>query len=351
MGECSENINTILEPITIIFGLKINGKNYSLWSQILIGTMEPDIIILFVRLPMDNNIWDTVSQTYYKGAGRLVIYDLSCQAMCIKKRENNFYILCRFAQNMVGIGSSECVYLSACLDDIYDRVRSDILCANPFPNPESAFAMLFFQNRNYHSKARRDAEKGCTHYSNPKHIIDYFLIFMDIQIDGKVVATVSTSTSLPTTGTTLVSIEIDDSDLAMPRYSSGNIGSTPIKMDSNKDTRLVIDSGATNQMTFDLSVLQAPNKPHCSHVYNANDQGILNQTVQQESEESRSPVPLVPTNNAPSDDVLEVCIIYEETNTNNLIDDTTPWFLAMITRIVSVTFADQSRKSTSKILH
>ena len=35
MGECSGNINTILEPITIHFGVKINGKNYSLWSQIV----------------------------------------------------------------------------------------------------------------------------------------------------------------------------------------------------------------------------------------------------------------------------------------------------------------------------
>ncbi|KAH0672884.1 hypothetical protein KY290_025167 [Solanum tuberosum] len=53
------------------------------------------------------------------------------------------------------------------------------------------------------------------------------------------------------------------------------------------------------------------------------DQGILNQTVQQESEESPSPVPLVPTNNVPSDDVPEVCVTFEETTTNNLIDDTT----------------------------
>jgi len=52
------------------------------------------------------------------------------------------------------------------------------------------------------------------------------------------------------------------------------------------------------------------------------DQGILNQTVQQESEESPSPVPLVPTNNVPSDDVPEVCVTFEETTTINLINDT-----------------------------
>lgn len=30
-----------------------------------------------------------------------------------------------------------------CLDDIYDGVGSDILRANPFPNPESDFAMVW----------------------------------------------------------------------------------------------------------------------------------------------------------------------------------------------------------------
>ncbi|KAH0664070.1 hypothetical protein KY284_029001 [Solanum tuberosum] len=54
------------------------------------------------------------------------------------------------------------------------------------------------------------------------------------------------------------------------------------------------------------------------------DQGILNQTMQQESEKSASSVPLVPTNNAPSDDVPEECVTYEENNTNILIDDTRP---------------------------
>ncbi|KAH0737627.1 hypothetical protein KY290_036332 [Solanum tuberosum] len=41
-------------------------------------------------------------------------------------------------------------------------------------------------------------------------------------------------------------------------------------MDYDKGTGWVIDSRATNQMTFDQSLLQAPNKPHRSHVSNAN---------------------------------------------------------------------------------
>ena len=35
MGESSKNTNTVLEPIAIPFGVKLNGKNYSLWSQVV----------------------------------------------------------------------------------------------------------------------------------------------------------------------------------------------------------------------------------------------------------------------------------------------------------------------------
>ncbi|KAG5585134.1 hypothetical protein H5410_045568 [Solanum commersonii] len=311
-------------------------------------------------------IWDTISQTYYEGADRSVIYDLSCQVMHMKQE-----------------GKTVSTYF-ADLRKIWQELdhRKPI----SFTQPDVVQARQ--KNQDYHSKAHSNGGKGCTHCGNPEHARNRK---DGDKNDGKVAVMVSTSTSLPTTRTTLVSTEIGDSDLAIPRQSSGNIGSTQIKMDSDKGTGWVIDSGATDHMTFDQSLLQVPNKPHRSHVSNANgvsspvtsvgsvvltpslsfehtlfvlslsnnllsvsqgennveeqnwmlllpdnsgtnsfniwlssttlDQGILNQTVQQESEESPSPVPLVPTNNVPSD-VPEVSVTYEETNTNNLIEDT-----------------------------
>ncbi|KAK4721263.1 hypothetical protein R3W88_011496 [Solanum pinnatisectum] len=116
MSESSKNTNTILEPIAIFLGVKLNDKNYSLWSQVvemfiasrgkmgyLLETikeplasdatyekwsMDNSIVkswLLFVRLPTTKNIWDTVSEIYHEGADRLVIYDLSCQAMRMKQ--------------------------------------------------------------------------------------------------------------------------------------------------------------------------------------------------------------------------------------------------------------------------
>ncbi|KAH0685059.1 hypothetical protein KY290_021098 [Solanum tuberosum] len=216
MGDSSKNTNTVLGPITIPFGVKLNGKNYSLWSQVvvmfiasrgkmgylsrtikeplasdatyekwsrdnsivkcwLVGAMEPDIMSLFVCLSTAKSIWDTVSQSYYEGADRSVIYDLSCQAM--------------------------------------------------YSSMAMAAKVSLVQNQNYHSKARNNDEKGCTHCGSPKHALENCFKLHGYpdwwnglnkknykerrnpkdgdKNDGKAAAMVSTSTSLPTAGTTL----------------------------------------------------------------------------------------------------------------------------------------------------
>jgi len=97
------------EPAAIPYSVKLNGVNYSLWSQVvetfvasrgkfgysigktpnpstddasydrwsmendivkgwLIGAMEPDLMNLYVRLPIAKSIWTALSHTYYEGA-------------------------------------------------------------------------------------------------------------------------------------------------------------------------------------------------------------------------------------------------------------------------------------------
>ena len=118
--------------------------------------MEPDIMCLFVRLPTSKSIWDTVSQTYYEGSYRSVIYNLSCQAMGKKQEAETVSIyladLCKIWQELdhrkpISFAQAdvvharqkeiekECVYIFlAGLDNIYDCVQCDILRANPFPS-------------------------------------------------------------------------------------------------------------------------------------------------------------------------------------------------------------------------
>lgn len=205
MSDSFKNTNLVPEPVSICFGVKLNGNNYFLQSQVvetfvvsrgklgylrgtikesftsdatyekwsidkaivksrLVGAMEPDIMSLFVRLPTAKSIWDTVSQTYYEGSDRSVIYDLSCQAMRMKQERKSvfpqFADLRKILQELdhrkpISFTQADVIHARqkeievervyiflAGLDDIYDRVQSDILRTSPFPNPEFAFAMV-----------------------------------------------------------------------------------------------------------------------------------------------------------------------------------------------------------------
>lgn len=117
-GTPISNVQTLSfapEPTAILYGVKLNGANYPLWSQVvemfvagrvklgyltgktqdpstndasyerwtvenaivkgwLIGAMETDVMNLFVCLRTTKSIWTDVSQTYYEGADRSVIY-------------------------------------------------------------------------------------------------------------------------------------------------------------------------------------------------------------------------------------------------------------------------------------
>ncbi|KAH0679702.1 hypothetical protein KY284_020787 [Solanum tuberosum] len=189
----------------------------------LVGAIEPDIMSLFARLSTAKSIWDTVSQTYYERADRSVIYELSCQAMRMKQegktvstyfadlrkiwKELDHHKPISFTQPDVVQArqkeiEKERVYIFlAGLDDIYDRVRSDILRANPFSNPESVIAMVQSEeqrrnamlNNNTNSKMDMAAKKSREQRDRKD----------GDKNDGKVVAMVSTITSLPTAETTL----------------------------------------------------------------------------------------------------------------------------------------------------
>ncbi|VVA40726.1 PREDICTED: UBN2_3 domain-containing, partial [Prunus dulcis] len=51
----------------------------------LIGAMEPGVMNLFIHPPTAKNIWEDASHTYYEGADRSIIYNLSRKAMETKQ--------------------------------------------------------------------------------------------------------------------------------------------------------------------------------------------------------------------------------------------------------------------------
>ncbi|KAH0669778.1 hypothetical protein KY285_023931 [Solanum tuberosum] len=75
----------VKEPLTTDTTYEKWSMDNAIVKSWLVGAMEPDIMSLFVRLPTAKSIWKTVSQTYYEGADRSVIYDLSYQAMRMKQ--------------------------------------------------------------------------------------------------------------------------------------------------------------------------------------------------------------------------------------------------------------------------
>ncbi|KAB5519000.1 hypothetical protein DKX38_023319 [Salix brachista] len=193
------------EPTSIPYGVKLNGPNFSLWSQVvtmfvagrgrmgylngttpqpavtsatyskwimedaivkgwLIGAMEANVMTLFIRLPTAKNVWDAMSKTYYEGADKSILYDLSRKAMTTKQAGrsvaayySDLQIIWQeldhrrpipFTQadvintRMTEIGEDRVYLFLAGLDDVYDSIRGDILRTDPLPGPDVAFSTV-----------------------------------------------------------------------------------------------------------------------------------------------------------------------------------------------------------------
>ncbi|ESQ38506.1 hypothetical protein EUTSA_v10029155mg, partial [Eutrema salsugineum] len=186
-------------------GIKLNGSNYALWSQVvemyisgkdklgyingelapppttypsyrkwrtenaivkgwLINSMEPSLIGNFIRFPKAKEVWDSLANTYSDGTDTSQIYELGQRVLQLKQgggsveqfytslqglwreiyfRRPNPMECTADIQHYNKIVQEDRVYtFLAGLDDTLDSIRSDVLRSVPFPTIEEAFAKV-----------------------------------------------------------------------------------------------------------------------------------------------------------------------------------------------------------------
>ncbi|RVW48565.1 hypothetical protein CK203_088438 [Vitis vinifera] len=200
----TQNQITSHEPTTQI-GIKLDGTNYALWSQIvemyisgkdklgyingdlpqplqtdpafkkwrtenamvkgwLINSMDPKLVSNFIRFSMAKAVWDNIVITYFDGTDTSQVYDLKRRVTRLKQEGgsiktyyNNLQGLWREIdfrrsnpmeydidiQKYNSVLQEDRVYTFLDeLDDRLDKIRADVLQIQPFPTVEQAYAQV-----------------------------------------------------------------------------------------------------------------------------------------------------------------------------------------------------------------
>jgi hypothetical protein len=190
------------ESVAAPIGIKLDGNNYALWSQVvemyisgkdklgfindditqppqidpsfrkwrtdnaivkgwLINSMDPSLIGNFIRFPTAKPVWDSIATTFFDGSDTSQVYDLRRRVARLKQvggsLEKYFTDLQRLWReiNIRRPNPMECAvdiqhfndllqeervhaFLDG-LDDRLDNIRNDILQMRPFPTIEQAY--------------------------------------------------------------------------------------------------------------------------------------------------------------------------------------------------------------------
>ena len=191
------------EPSAVPIGIKLDGTNYGLWSQVvemyisgkdklgyingdfpqpsqtdssfrkwrtdnaivkgwLINSMDPSLIGNFIRFPTAKSVWDAIATTYFDGSDTSQVYALRRRVTRLKQTG---VPLEKYYNDLQGLwreidfrrpNPMECVadiqryntllqedrvyvFLDG-LDDRLDKIRGDVLQMRPFPTVEQAYA-------------------------------------------------------------------------------------------------------------------------------------------------------------------------------------------------------------------
>ncbi|KAK2991229.1 hypothetical protein RJ640_018312 [Escallonia rubra] len=293
----------------------------------LINSMDPSLISNFIRFPKAKEVWDNIATTYFDGTDTSQVYDLKRQVMRLKQGEgsietyyNNLQGLWREIdfrrpnpmkcevdiQKDNSILQEDRVYTFLDgLDDRLDKIRGDVLQIKPFPTVEQAYVhvrredlrggkksqqqaplqVLSGEKPNMTAKQKPQAEGGgCTHCGNVKHTRETcFKLhgFPELWHELKAKKKRDAGTSEKSGRAALVSTEpqlslvphgdsLTSTSEPMDLSNSGNNVCALFCSDQENHHGWIIDSGATNHMTFDPQDFVKSTQPKRTCIVNAN---------------------------------------------------------------------------------
>ncbi|KAK8951274.1 hypothetical protein KSP39_PZI003194 [Platanthera zijinensis] len=299
----------------------------------LINSMDHSLVVNFIRYPTAKQVWDSAATTYFDGTDTSQVYELKRRVSRMKQeggsiekyynalqglwREIDFRrpnpMKCAInIQNYNSMTQEERVYTFLDgLDDRLDHVRSDVLRLRPFPSIEQAYAHVRREDLRQsvmisgaeavasgavmaikgvksgqsqksgsfsRSKGHSDGNK-CAHCGSTKHTREtcfklhgYPDWWHELQNRKKRDAPATTDfpgrVAVAAAGPHLSLIPEAESSTSNP--DQGNCGHVFFNSTTQVDGAWLIDSGATDHMTFDPNDFSKTTQPRRTRVANAN---------------------------------------------------------------------------------
>ena len=277
----------------------------------LLMSMNPEIMKRYLRVPTAREIWSALSKAFYDGGDELRVFTLNQKAFSTKqggKSLTEYYgeltevfqeldhrdkVVMKDPDDVVAYQKSVeqprvHIFLAG-LDGMFEQVRGEILRKESIPNLEECYAQIRREaarqtalkeeketseattmvSRNK-PKTTNDAEKNCTHCNRSGHTKDrcFKLVGYPDWWENNRAPQKRDSKRKPTAAVAETGMDGDSIDTASTLVATvkdcGKI-STPVS-----NSAWIIDSGATDHVTFDSRQVNSINPSSKKFVFTAN---------------------------------------------------------------------------------
>ncbi|XP_068340320.1 uncharacterized protein [Pyrus communis] len=236
----------------------------------LINSMEPNLIRYCLRLLTTKEVWDAIAHTYYDGSDISQVYDLTCKASRMRQDGRPGETYYNDLQSLWQEIDYHRPNLMKCgLDEMFDKIRSDILRIEPLSSVEQTFAYV-------HREGMRQAvmNTGGQLLSGATMVARPATRALQKQRERDEQAKLGQA-NLATFMSQLSLISQNDpppvsSSSNMSPESSGNCGYVFNMNSDATPSGWIIDSGATDHMTYDPIDLASDTIPLRRNITNAN---------------------------------------------------------------------------------